>query len=151
MNSGKKLVSRMSGCEVHQRWKLPPRGDLQFKHKLLFLWFLLQPKALGQGLRARQRESPAQASGLAFSWRPGLASRHRAFLDACLGLRFVPIVPVPPSQKARADQSKRGQQTWTANVGRPALWAWAGPPRAHRQWKALPGHLCGKSCLPPWH
>ena len=133
MNSGKKLVSRMSGCEVHQRWKLPPRGDLQFKHKLLFLWFLLQPKALGQGLRARQRESPAQASGLAFSWCPGLASRHRAFLDACLGLRFVPIVPVPPSQKARADQSKRGQQTWTANVGRPALWAWAGPPRAHRQ------------------
>ena len=47
--------------------------------------------------------------------------------------------------------SKRGQQTWTANVGRLALWVWAGPLRAHRQWKALPGHLCGKSCLPPWH
>ena len=127
----------MSDCEVHQRWKLPPPWGPAVQERAAVFVIHLQQKRLARGLTASQWENPAQASGLAFSWCPGLTSHHWVFLDVCLGLRFVPTFPAPPSQEA--SQSKQG------NVNRLAGWLWAGA-RKPRQWKALPGHLCGKSC-----
>ena len=51
--------------------------------------------------------------------------------------------------------SKRGQQTWTANVdskcGQAGSLGLGRAPESSQTVKGLPGHLCGKSCLPPWH
>lgn len=130
--------------------------------------FVVPPTAKGAWPRPPSSPAGEPSSGqwsrlLVAPW-PRLTSP--GILDACLGLRFVPIVPVPPSQKARADQSKRGQQTWTGWLSGPGQ----GPreltdserPSWSPVWKELPAALTlaqwpgnqsaqkGAVCRLPW-
>ena len=141
MNSGKKLVSRMSDCEVHQRWKLPPLWGPAVQEQAAI--FVIPPTAKGACPRSHSSPAGEPSSG---QWSCPLVAPWPRFTSLAISGHVSGIAICANSSCITFSESQsQSKQTWTGcclGLGRaPESSQTVKGPSWSPVWKELPATL----------